>query len=47
MGYVPERENTVLSRLMDAGKLLTAKIDRLSPRGSFRQVNISIFMLDF
>ena len=47
MGYVPERENTVLSRLMDAGKLLTAKIDRLSPKGSFRQVNISIYLLDF
>lgn len=47
LGYIPERENTVPSRLMDAGKLLTAKIDRLLPGGSFRQVNISVFLLDF
>ncbi len=47
LGYVPERENTVLSRLMDAGKFLRAKIDALSPKGSFRQVNISIYLLDF
>ena len=47
LGYVPEGENMVLSRLIDAGKFLTAKIDRLSPKGSFRQVNINIYLLDF
>ena len=33
--------------LMDAGKLLTAKIDRVEPRGSFMQINISIYLVDF
>ena len=35
------------ARLMDAGKCLTAKIDRIEPKGSFRQINISIFLVDF
>ena len=47
VGYIPEKDNLVFSRLMDAGKLLTAKIDRIEPRGSFMQINISIFLVDF
>lgn len=47
VGYIPEKDNLVFSRLMDAGKLLTAKIDRIEPRGSFMQINISIYLVDF
>lgn len=47
IGYVPEKDNAVFSRLMDAGKCLTAKIDDIEPRGSFRQINISIYLVDF
>ena len=47
VGYIPEKDNLVFSRLMDAGKLLTAKIDRVEPRGSFMQINISIYLVDF
>ncbi len=47
LGYVPEKDNIVFSRLMDAGKLLTAKIKAVAPHGSFRQINISIFLVDF
>ena len=47
LGYVPEKDNSVFARLMDAGKLLTAKIKRIEPRGSFRQINISIYLVDF
>ena len=47
VGYIPEKDNLVFSRLMDAGKLLTAKIDRVEPRGSFTQINISIYLVDF
>ena len=47
LGYVPEKDNIVFARLMDAGKLLTAKIKRIEPRGSFRQINISIYLVDF
>ena len=28
LGYVPEKDNLIFSRLMDAGKLLTAKISK-------------------
>ena len=41
LGYIPEKDNIVFARLMDAGKLLTAKIDHIEPKGSFRMINIS------
>ena len=47
IGYVPENVNTVFSNLMDAGKYLTAKINHMETKGSFRQINISIFLVDF
>ena len=47
MGYVPEKDNVILARLMDAGKCLIAKIDKYEPQGSFRQINISVYMVDF
>ncbi len=47
LGYIPEKDNIVFARLMDAGKCLTAKIDHIEPRGSFRQINISICLVDF
>ena len=45
--YVPEKDNIVFARLMDAGKLLTAKIDRIESKSCFRQINISIYLVDF
>ena len=47
LGYVPEKDNIVFSRLMDAGKLLSAKIKRIENRGSFRLISISIYLIDF
>ena len=47
LGYIPEKDNIVFARLMDAGKYLIAKIDRIDPKGSFRQINISIYLVDF
>ena len=47
IGYVPEKDNIVFARLMDAGKLLTAKIDRIESKSCFRQINISIYLVDF
>lgn len=47
LGYIQERDGTVAARLMDAGKYLTAKVIRLEEKGSFRQVNISICLVDF
>lgn len=47
LGYIPEKDNVVFARLMDAGKLLTAKITDIQKRGSFTQVCIGIYMVDF
>ncbi len=47
LGYVPEKDNIVFSRLMDAGKFLMARIRTVEKKGSFRQVNIGIYLVDF
>ncbi|MBP5491010.1 MAG: HIRAN domain-containing protein [Lachnospiraceae bacterium] len=47
VGYIPEKDNIVFARLMDAGKYLTAKVVRTEEKGSFRQINISIYLVDF
>ena len=36
VGYIPEKDNIVFARLMDAGKLLKAKIAKIEQRGSFK-----------
>ncbi len=47
VGYVPEKDNIIFARLMDAGKLLAAKITKISKRGSFYQISIGIYLVDF
>ena len=47
LGYVPEKDNIVFARLMDAGKCITAKVVRIEPRSTFRQINIAIYLVDF
>ncbi len=47
LGYVPEKDNIVFTRLMDAGKYLIAKVKSYEPKGAFRQINISIYLVDF
>ncbi len=47
MGYLPEKDNLVFSRLMDAGKLLTAKIKTITQIGTFTQIQIQIYLVDF
>ncbi len=47
VGYVPEKDNTIFARLMDAGKLLAAKITKISKRGTFYQISIGIYLVDF
>lgn len=47
LGYVPEKDNIVFARLMDAGKLLTARITKIEKRGSFNQISIGIYLVDF
>ena len=46
LGYIPEKDDLIFSRLMDAGKLLAAKIGKLQKKGSFLQIGISIYLMD-
>lgn len=47
VGYVPEKDNIIFARLMDAGKLLSAKITQIKKRGTFNQISIGIYLVDF
>ena len=47
LGYVPEKDNLIFARLMDAGKLLIARITKIEKKGSFHQISIGIFLVDF
>ena len=47
LGYVPEKDNIVFARLMDAGKLLSAKVEKIELVGTFSKIAISIFLVDF
>lgn len=46
VGYVPEKDNVIFARLMDAGKHLTAKITRIEKKGSFTKIAVAIFLVD-
>lgn len=47
LGYVPEKDNVVFARLLDAGKLLKAKIKEIEVKGSFTKISIGIYLVDF
>lgn len=47
LGYVPEKDNIVFARLMDAGKLLSATISNIEHKGSFTKIQIGIYLVDF
>lgn len=47
LGYVPEKDNIVFARLLDAGKLLIARIAKIQKKGSFTEIGIGIYLIDF
>lgn len=47
IGYIPERDNLIFSRLMDAGKMLFAVISEIEHKGSFTKISIGIYLMDF
>ena len=47
LGYIPEKDNVIFARLMDAGKYLIAIIDEIEKKGSFRKIKIGIYLVDF
>ena len=47
LGYIPKTDKVVFARLMDAGKLLKAKITTIEHRGDFTEIGIGIYLVDF
>ena len=47
LGYVPEKDNIVFSRLMDAGKCLSAKVISVKYQEYFTKISISIYLADY
>ena len=46
VGYVPEKDNIIFARLMDAGKHLSAVITKIEKKGSFTKIAVAIFLVD-
>lgn len=44
IGYVPKADNVVFSRLMDAGKLLFARITNKKRQGNWLKIDIKVFL---
>lgn len=47
LGYIPEKDNLIFARLMNAGKLLCARISKIEKKGTFIQISVGIYMVDF
>ena len=47
VGYVPQKDNVIFSRLMDAGKLLSATVTSIEKKGPITQIGIGIYLVDF
>ena len=47
LGYIPEKDNQIFSRLMDAGKLLIAKVNKIDKYNDFTKVSIGIYLVDY
>ena len=46
IGWVPMKDNLVIARLMDAGKLFNCKVVRVEPHEKWPKINVSIYMID-
>lgn len=47
LGYIPEKDNTVFARLLDAGKILKAQITDIRPKDDyFTTISIGIYLVD-
>lgn len=48
IGWVPQRENAVISRLMDSGKMLFGRLESKDPPGKtgWMKIKIAVYMRD-
>jgi len=44
IGYVPKADNVIFSRLMDAGKMLFARITKKEIQGNWLKIDIKVFL---
>jgi len=44
IGYVPQADNIIFARLMDAGKLLFARIVEKQVKGNWLQIDIKVYL---
>lgn len=44
IGYVPQRDNVIFARLMDAGKLLFGRISNKVEKGSWTKIYIKVYL---
>lgn len=47
LGYVPEKDNIVFARLMDAGKALSARVISVTKYEHYARIEIGIYLIDF
>ncbi len=47
LGYVPERKNEIISRLMDAGKTIYAVIEKKEIKDNYLKIDIKVFMREY
>lgn len=47
LGYVPRKNNEILARLMDAGKLIFGKIESVEKIDQWMKIEVRIYMRDF
>ncbi len=47
IGFVPRKDNPILSRLMDAGKLIYGKVTEKEKQGNWLRITMEIYMRDF
>lgn len=46
IGYIPQADNVIFARLMDAGKKLCARVRSIKLKGKWYKIDIAIFLLD-
>lgn len=47
LGYIPEKDNSLVVRLMEAGKEMKAKVQRIDTKKDFRTFAITVCLEDF
>lgn len=47
IGYIPQKDNIIFSRLMDAGKKLIAVINKIEDKKYMKEITIRIYLVDY